>query len=206
MSSTNMTRSFRSASGKSFPTQNISPAEFAKIIAEALHRDFGSTHGAIKALCRATGAEERAVRNWYEGENGPSGRHLVALMSASDAVLEAVLAAARRSDLVAAHRIAQSKQHLILLLQQLHDLQHAQITTPLDRFSATDVLSLLKEAQMSDPAAVIREAIHSAFVKYPMEDDPDFSHHWIKPEESAHIAKAIMLELEANGFQVVKKT
>jgi len=58
---------------------------------------------------------------------------------------------------------------------------------------------------MLDPEDVIREAIHSAFVKYPMEDDPEFSHHWVKPEESAHIAKAIMLELEAAGFLIVKK-
>ena len=38
-----------------------------------------------------------------------------------------------------------------------------------------------------------------------MEDGPDFAHHWIKPDESAHITKAILLELEAAGLQIVKK-
>jgi hypothetical protein len=46
----------------------------------------------------------------------------------------------------------------------------------------------------------------SAFVKYPREDDPDFSHHWIKPEEAAHLAKVVMLELESAGFQIVKRS
>jgi hypothetical protein len=28
---------------------------------------------------------------------------------------------------------------------------------------------------------------------------------WIPPEQSPHIAKAILLDLEASGFQIVKK-
>ncbi|MCP4620658.1 MAG: hypothetical protein GY844_29985 [Bradyrhizobium sp.] len=58
---------------------------------------------------------------------------------------------------------------------------------------------------MFDPTDVIKTAIHSAFVKHPMEDDPDFSPHWIKPDECAHLTKVIMVELEANGFQIVQK-
>jgi hypothetical protein len=58
---------------------------------------------------------------------------------------------------------------------------------------------------MADPRDVIYAAIHSAFVKYPKEDDPTWSEHWIQPEESAHLTKVVMLELEANGFQIVKK-
>jgi hypothetical protein len=58
---------------------------------------------------------------------------------------------------------------------------------------------------MTDPRDVIYAAIHSAFVKYPKEDDPTWSEHWIQPEESAHLAKVVMLELEANGFQIIKK-
>lgn len=58
---------------------------------------------------------------------------------------------------------------------------------------------------MSDPRDVIYAAIHSAFVKYPKEDDPASSDHWIEPEQSAHLTKVVMLELEANGFQIVKK-
>jgi hypothetical protein len=58
---------------------------------------------------------------------------------------------------------------------------------------------------MIDPADVIKTAIHSAFVKHPMEDDPDPSPHWIKPEECAHLTKVILVELEANGFRIVTK-
>ena len=207
MSPAPMDRNFRSRSGKVLPvTLDTVSTQFASMISDALRREFGAETSAVKTICRLTGAEERAVKNWFEAKNGPTGRHLVALMAASDAVLEAVLAAAGRRELVVANRIAESKRQLLYLLQHLHDLQRVRMTTPLDRSSLEAVLSLLKEAQMSDPAAVIREAIHSAFVKYPMEDDPDFSHHWIKPEESAHIAKAIMLELEANGYQIIKKS
>ena len=58
---------------------------------------------------------------------------------------------------------------------------------------------------MTDPKKVIYEAIHSAFVKYPREDDPASHDHWIQPEESAHLTKVVLAELEAHGFQIVKK-
>jgi len=56
-----------------------------------------------------------------------------------------------------------------------------------------------------DPAEIIKAAINSAFVKYHREDDPHWSNNWIRPEECAHLAKVIMLELNANGLQVVNK-
>jgi hypothetical protein len=60
---------------------------------------------------------------------------------------------------------------------------------------------------MSDePIDVIEGAIRSAFVGYPKEDDPDWrSPHWIKPDECAHLAKVVILELQAKGFQILKK-
>jgi hypothetical protein len=58
---------------------------------------------------------------------------------------------------------------------------------------------------MADARDVIYAAIHSAFVKYPKEDDPGSHDHWIGPEEAAHLTKAVMTELEANGFQISKK-
>jgi hypothetical protein len=58
-----------------------------------------------------------------------------------------------------------------------------------------------------DPKDVVEAAIRSAFVSYPKEDDADWRGScWIKPEECAHLAKVVMLELAANGFQIVKKT
>ncbi len=49
-------------------------------------------------------------------------------------------------------------------------------------------------------------AIHSAFDSYPKEGDPEWrSPNWIMPEECAHLTKVILRELEARGFQIVKK-
>ena len=49
-------------------------------------------------------------------------------------------------------------------------------------------------------------AIHTAFVKYSEDDgSPNLDYEWIPPEQSEHIAKPILKDLEADGFQVVKK-
>jgi hypothetical protein len=38
------------------------------------------------------------------------------------------------------------------------------------------------------------------------QDDPDWrSPHWIKPEECAHLVQGILLELQAKGFEIVKR-
>jgi hypothetical protein len=50
------------------------------------------------------------------------------------------------------------------------------------------------------------QGIRSAFGSYPREDDPDWrSPSWIMPEECAHLTRAIIRELEARGFEIVKK-
>ncbi len=52
----------------------------------------------------------------------------------------------------------------------------------------------------------IEAAIRLAFVSYPREDDPDWRNpHWIKPEECAHLAQGILIELQTRGFEIVKK-
>ena len=53
---------------------------------------------------------------------------------------------------------------------------------------------------------LITNAIHTAFIKYPEGDgSPNLDYEWIPPEHSSHITKAILLDLAANGFQIVKK-
>jgi hypothetical protein len=62
---------------------------------------------------------------------------------------------------------------------------------------------------MTDDSIVklITNAIHTAFVKYPEGDGgPNLDYEWIPPEQSAHITKAILKDLDASGFQIVKKT
>jgi hypothetical protein len=61
---------------------------------------------------------------------------------------------------------------------------------------------------MSDHAVekLITNSIHTAFIKYPEGDGgPNLDYNWIPPEQSALIAKAILLDLAAGGFEVVKK-
>jgi len=61
---------------------------------------------------------------------------------------------------------------------------------------------------MSDQAVeiLITNAIHTAFIKYPEGDGgPNLDYEWIAPEQSVHIAKAILQDLAANGYRIVKK-
>jgi len=207
MSPTPMDRTFRSFSGRHFRKDIATcPVRFSEMIAEALRRDFGDTHAAVKTVSKQTGANERAVKNWFEAKNSPAGYRLIALMSVSEAVLEAVLVAAGRRDLFTGKKLIDSKHELMKMLWAIHDLEFEQLKTDYpDRLTSVAMLSLQWEAPMPDPANVIVTAIHSAFVKHPMEDDPDFSPQWIKPDECAHLAKVILMELEANGLEIVKK-
>jgi hypothetical protein len=59
---------------------------------------------------------------------------------------------------------------------------------------------------MSDDAIEAIEAgIRSAFVSYPRDDDPDWRSPWIKPEECSQLVRCILMELEAKGFEIVKR-
>jgi hypothetical protein len=65
-----------------------------------------------------------------------------------------------------------------------------------------------QEAKMSSDIVekLITNAIHTAFIKYPEGDGgPNLDYEWIPPEQSSHITKAILMDLEAGGFQIVKK-
>ena len=54
---------------------------------------------------------------------------------------------------------------------------------------------------------LIRDAIHTAFTKHPEADGgAHLDYEWISPDQSVHIAKAILLDLAASGYQIVKKT
>ncbi len=53
---------------------------------------------------------------------------------------------------------------------------------------------------------LIKNAIHTAFIKYPEGDGgPHVDYEWIPADQSAHIVKAILLDLEANGYHITKK-
>jgi hypothetical protein len=81
----------------------------------------------------------------------------------------------------------------------------AAVTTP-----TTDRATLGQKAGVKMTAETVEKlitnSIHTAFVKYPEGDGgPNLDYEWIPPEHSSHITKAILMDLEANGFQIVKK-
>ena len=114
-------RKFQSGPGKAFP--DTSNHGFAEVIANALHRDFGNTRGAVKIVAASTNSNQRAVKNWFLALNGPTGRHLVDLMRNSDQVLEAVLFMCGREELVINNRLLDARRILIKMLNLIGDLQ-----------------------------------------------------------------------------------
>lgn len=125
MSPTQKDRKVRSESGRSFLQRTIPELgpSFAEAIADALRREFGGTPGAVKKVVRLTRANERAVRNWFEAKNAPSGENLVILIRHSDEVLEAVLRLADRQDLVAARKLSAAREKLQEMLAMIDDIQ-----------------------------------------------------------------------------------
>ena len=78
MSFTKNDRNLQPRSGKSFQIgdRQVGPS-FIQAITSALKTEFGGGPSGLKTVARFTGANERAVRNWFEGKNGPSGENLI---------------------------------------------------------------------------------------------------------------------------------
>ena len=118
MSLTKRDRINRSVSGTTIP-----PRRFADAIAMALRREFGGTHAAIKTVVALTGANERAVKNWFDAKNGPSGEFVIALCAHSDEVLETFLHMAGRTEHLKARKVVEASNKLRELLVLLDALQ-----------------------------------------------------------------------------------
>ena len=88
----------------------------------ALATDFGASPSAVKRVARLTSANERAVRNWFEGKNAPSGENLVGLMRHSDAVLSSVLILADRSPPGGSGGLAGVRRRAVDLLAEIDGL------------------------------------------------------------------------------------
>ena len=117
-------RRIRSGFGKGVPPGGggQGAGDLASAISAALRREFGDSRSAIKAIVRATSANERAVKNWYDGRNGPSAEFLVVLCRHSDAVLETVLALSGRDELLRAKRRTDAKAVLLEMLALIDEL------------------------------------------------------------------------------------
>lgn len=88
------------------------PDTFAVEVARALALDYGRSAGKVKIVARLTRSNERTVKNWFAGRNGPSGEGVVALVRHSDEVLRTVLRLAGRNDVLAAMEVANARSRL----------------------------------------------------------------------------------------------
>src|SRR5260221_12607431 len=107
MSPTEKDRKFRSISGITFPASSV-----AEAIAKALHREFDESHSAVKTVVSLTGANQRAVKNWFDAKNAPSGEFLITLCRHSNEVLQTFLLLAGRNEHLASGRIVEAREQL----------------------------------------------------------------------------------------------
>jgi len=102
------------------------PLDYASAIAEALRADLGSSHQAIKTLMRWTAANERTVKNWLSGANGPSGEHLLEIIRNSDLAFECVLRLADRRLSLSNRKLEELRDVLQNTTQLLSEMTKAQ--------------------------------------------------------------------------------
>jgi hypothetical protein len=91
-------------------------------IAAALQRASVESGLQIKTVAGWTGANERTVKNWFSGQYGPSGEHLLILARHSHEVLNTMLAIMERRDLLVKQEIVEIEQRiarLTVLVQEL---------------------------------------------------------------------------------------
>lgn len=120
MSFTKKDRNIRSMEG----TEASGPraAEFARVVAEALRSEYEGKGSAVKRVALLTGANERAVKNWFDARNAPSGHHLVTLARHSDHVLGVFLVLAGRTNSLVPLQIEVARAALVRALEELDSL------------------------------------------------------------------------------------
>ena len=128
MSLTKKDRKLRPNLGKTFPTAHgeaRKEAGFVDGISQALRRQYGGTPSSVKVVARLTGANERAVKNWFDAKNGPSGENLIILLRHSNEVLEIVLQLADHRELIIARKFSASRETLRQMIVMIDDLELA---------------------------------------------------------------------------------
>lgn len=107
--------------GNSLHPQNpIERVPYELLIAEALRRELGGSHRAVKTLIKWTGASERTAKNWLSGAVGPNGENLVLLLGFSDEVFETILARTNRRKSLPSDRVAGARMLLADALSLLN--------------------------------------------------------------------------------------
>jgi len=121
MSFTENDRKFQSSFGNSFPGD--ARPTFSQAIAWALATEFGDVPSAKKIVARLSHSSERAVRNWFEGKNGPNGDSLISLIACSDVVLSTILILAGRKHLSISVNLAELRHHLAKTIEAIDTLE-----------------------------------------------------------------------------------
>jgi hypothetical protein len=116
-------RNFRSDSRSYFRNPHrLTSVGFSKAVSGALHREYGRTHAAVKTVVSVTEANQRAVKNWFDAKNAPRGHHLIELLRHSDCVLEMVLEASGRRDILLGKKLVDSRAALVRMVALIDEL------------------------------------------------------------------------------------
>ena len=101
----------------------MTPATFTSEMSSLLKRAYGGRHSAVKVVAAAVGANERAVKNWFDGKNGPNGENLLKLIIHSDAMLVGFLAMAGKQDLVVSVELDRAAVAMEAALKEIRRLR-----------------------------------------------------------------------------------
>lgn len=108
--------------GKNLPVNGRSSKEDARhavAIGLALRMELGGSHQSIKTIMKWTTANERTIKNWLAGANGPRNEHLIDVIRHSDAVCSLVLRLAGRDQALASVRLSELRCRLVAALAEL---------------------------------------------------------------------------------------
>lgn len=118
--------------GNSFPVSGrrnspIDPLTFASVISLALTRARTERQVSIKSVAIWTGANERTVKNWFNGTFGPSGDHLMMLANHCDEVMDAIVRMSGRSSLSVGLRLESVEKGLVAALKLVREVRRLSI-------------------------------------------------------------------------------
>jgi hypothetical protein len=96
---------------------------FATEIAAALRRASVDSGIQVKTVAGWTGANERTVKNWFSGQYGPSGEHLLVLARHSHEVLHTMLVLMERQDLLVGQEIIEIEGRIARLATLVEEIK-----------------------------------------------------------------------------------
>jgi hypothetical protein len=112
--------------GKVLPKRLRQDGRFALLVTGVLRRSLGERSSAIKVAARWTGAGERTVKNWFSGQNAPSGDHFLELVRNCPDMLDEFLAAAGQTERLSGVNVRRARLALVSALLNLDKLMEGE--------------------------------------------------------------------------------